>query len=72
LTFYNKSESILTMKTKFVTEIIVIDPDSGNEVGVAIYKLENGGMVGIDSSFIEQDIGPVYSPFDENTELEID
>lgn len=61
------------MKTKFVKEVIVIDPDTGNEVGVGIYKLETGGgMIGIDSSYLEQDVGPVYSPFDENIELEID
>jgi len=28
-----------------------------------VYKLDGGGMVGIDSSFIEQEL-PVYSPFD--------
>jgi hypothetical protein len=60
------------IKTKFVKEIIVIDPDTGNDVGVAIYKLETGGMIGIDSSYLEQDVGVVYSPFDENIELEIE
>ena len=38
----------------FVTEIKVIDPDSKGEVEVAIYKHENGGMFGIDSSFLDQ------------------
>lgn len=43
------------MKTaKFVKEITVIDPDSQGEVEISIYKHENGGMFGIDSSYIEQ------------------
>lgn len=41
-------------KAYFVTEIKVIDPDSKGEVEVAIYKHENGGMFGIDSSFLDQ------------------
>lgn len=43
------------MKTaKFVTEIQVIDPDTKSAIDIAIYKHENGGMFGIDSSYIEQ------------------
>lgn len=38
----------------FVTEITVIDPDSKAPVEVAIYKHENGGMFGVDSSFLDQ------------------
>jgi len=41
-------------KAYFVTEVKVIDPDSKGEVEVAIYKHENGGMFGIDSSFLDQ------------------
>ena len=41
-------------KAYFVTEVTVIDPDSKGEVEVAIYKHENGGMFGIDSSFLDQ------------------
>ena len=39
----------------------VTDPDTGNEVDVTIYKEEGGAMVGVDSSYVEQDIGPVIS-----------
>jgi len=41
-------------KAYFVTEILVTDPDTKAPVEVAIYKHENGGMFGIDSSFLEQ------------------
>jgi hypothetical protein len=41
-------------KAYFVTEILVTDPDSKMPVEVAIYKHENGGMFGIDSSFLDQ------------------
>lgn len=41
-------------KAYFVTEVKVIDPDTKNEIEVAIYKHENGGMFGIDSSFLDQ------------------
>lgn len=51
------------IKTKFVQTITVIDPDSKLPVEVEIRKLENGGMVGIDGSWLEADEGPVYSPF---------
>ena len=39
---------------KFVGEVKVTDPDTKNDVNVAIYKHDNGGMFGVDSSFIEQ------------------
>lgn len=41
-------------QAKFVKEITVIDPDSNLPVEISIYKHENGGMFGIDSSYIEQ------------------
>jgi hypothetical protein len=47
----------------------VIDPDTNLEVEVEIRKLESGGMVGIDGSWLEQDVGPVYSPYDKNVVL---
>jgi hypothetical protein len=51
---------------KEVTEITVIDPDTKLPVEVTIIKLETGGMIGIDSSFISQmdDEDEIYSPFD--------
>ena len=42
---------------KFVQEVSVIDPESNLEVEIAIYKHSNGGLFGIDSSFIEQELG---------------
>ena len=59
------------IKTKFVKVIEVIDPDTFNPINVEIRKMETGPMVGIDGSYLEQDVGPVYSPYDENEELEI-
>lgn len=41
-------------KAKFVQEVTVIDPDSQGEVQISIFKHENGGMFGVDSSYIEQ------------------
>lgn len=61
-----------TTKAKFVKEIEVTDPDTGGTVALAIYKTDGGGMVGIDSSFLEQDVGPVFSPFDRGFLLVLD
>jgi hypothetical protein len=57
------------IQTKFVQIVTVIDPDTNLEVEVEIRKLESGGMVGIDGSWLEQDVGPVYSPYDKNVVL---
>lgn len=60
-------------KIKFIQEIQVIDPDSNAPVDVAIYKdVESGGMFGVDSSYISQEIGPVYSPFVRGVTVDID
>jgi len=40
-------------KAKFVSEVIVEDPDGGS-ISLAVYKHPNGGMFAIDSSFVEQ------------------
>lgn len=60
-------------KTKgvFVKTVMVIDPDSKGEVEIEIYKLEGGGMVGLDASFLETSL-PVYSPFDKNIEIDLE
>lgn len=49
-------------------EVVVLDPDSGGKVHVSMYKHENGGIFGIDSSYLDQvleddEIGLVYDPF---------
>ena len=40
---------------KFVKDITVIDPDTNAAVQITIFKHENGGMFGIDASFIESE-----------------
>jgi hypothetical protein len=62
------------ISTKWVAHVTVTDPDTGNEVGVEIRKLETGPMVGLDSSYLEQLDGDPeedfpMSPYDENTGL---
>ena len=44
----------MTAGAKFVREVTVIDPDTKGEVEIAIYKHENGGMFGIDTSYVDQ------------------
>ena len=57
-------------KTKIyhVKEIVVIDPETSNEVGVTIYREECGGMFGIDSSYPDDE--EIISPFG-NGECEV-
>jgi hypothetical protein len=57
---------------KFVKTITLADPDTGFDVWVAIYKLETGGMIGVDESFLANTDEPVYSPFDYGEELNLD
>ena len=40
--------------SKFIKEVVVIDPDSKGEVDVALFRHENGGIFGVDSSYIDQ------------------
>lgn len=51
-------------------QVTITDPDTGAEVKLDVYKTDGGGIVAIDSSFIETE-EPVYSPFDKGTELAI-
>jgi hypothetical protein len=44
----------MSNRAKFVKEITVIDPDTLGEIQLAVYKHENGGMLAIDSSFVDQ------------------
>ena len=57
----------MATEAKFVKEVEVIDPDTGGVVHVSIYKHENGGLFGVDSSYIEQvapeDSDAIYDPF---------
>jgi len=61
-----------SIKGKLVHHHTVIDPDTGGEVTICVVKLETGGMIGIDASFLEQVEEPVYSPFDKNVEIDLD
>lgn len=62
----------MKVKTKQVTVITVTDPDTNLPVDITILKLETGGMIGVDSSFLENTDEKVYSPFDKGVELIID
>lgn len=42
------------MKAKFVTEILVTDPDFDGDVRLTVFKHENGGMFAMDSSYLNQ------------------
>lgn len=61
----------VTIPSRFVANVTVEDPDSHAEVELEIRKLDTGAMVGIDGSFLESDVGPVYSPYDCGVEVEI-
>lgn len=50
-------------KAKFVSELTTIDPDTGNDVKLSIYKHQNGGMFAIDSSYVEQNFEDDEYPF---------
>lgn len=60
------------LTVKFVREITVIDPDTNAPVEVTILKLETGGMIGIDSTFLANTEEPVYSPFDNGVEVDVE
>jgi len=55
---------------KFVKEITVVDPDTGGDVQMEVWKHEGGGMFAIDSSYLDQCTDPEYpvipDPFSAN------
>lgn len=52
----------------FVTTVTVMDPDSGLPVELEIRKLTiTGAMVGIDASYLEQEVGEVRNPYNPGT-----
>ena len=65
------------MKTtaRFITEVTVTDPDSKGEVGMSVFKHDQGqGMFAIDSSFLDQcfedDEDPIIDdPFNKDREI---
>lgn len=56
----------------YVTSVNVVDPDSKAIVNVIIAKMETGGMIGIDASFLENTEENVYSPYDKGVKLNVD
>lgn len=60
------------MKGQLVMTVEVTDPDTKLPVNVAIYKLDNGAMVGIDESYIANTDDAIMSPYDNGTELNLD
>jgi len=62
-------------KAKYIKEIEVIDPDSGLGVDIAVYKHENGGIIAIDSSYIDQvcdEEATILDPFELDTTLTLE
>src|SRR5262249_941785 len=58
--------------TRFVTKVTVVDPGTGGTVEVAIRKdLVPGAMVGLDASYLGQEIGPVYDPYNVGDRLDV-
>ena len=62
----------MKIKTKQLNTITVIDPDTQLEVSVVLFKMETGGIVGIDESFLANTDEPVYSPFDVGVEMDVE
>ena len=60
---------------KFVKEVTIVDPDNMNEVEVSIFKHQNGGMFGLDASFIDQELEEGFEiaidPFDTNSNVRL-
>lgn len=57
---------------KQITVVTVEDPDSKLPVEVAIIKLNTGGMIGVDASFLSNTEEPIYSPFDKGRKIKLD
>lgn len=57
--------------TKFVRTVSVVDPDTNLPVEVEIRKMETGGMVGLDESFLTNTEYPTYSPYDRGVKLDV-
>ena len=51
-------------KPIYIKDIIVIDPDTGGDVVVELWKdVESGAIFGIDESFLEAENGVYINPF---------
>ena len=38
----------------YIKDIVIQDPDTGGDVSITLFKHENGGIFGIDSSYLDQ------------------
>lgn len=59
-----------TIDCKKITTVTVKDPDTKQLVKVVMVKLETGGIMGIDASFLATN-QPVYSAFDKGIKLSV-
>jgi len=50
-------------KSIFIEEVTVIDPQDKLPVEVSMFKHENGGIFGVDSSYISQVLTDDTTPF---------
>lgn len=44
----------MSITAKYIKDIVIQDPDTGGDVEVTLFKHQNGGIFGIDSSYIDQ------------------
>lgn len=51
---------------KFVRHITVLDPDTGADVELEVWKdPESGSLLAVEASFLDQVRGQVFSPYNE-------
>jgi hypothetical protein len=60
------------VKGKHIQTITVTDPDSKLPVELAIFKLANGAVIGIDESFISNTDEDICNPYTKNSLLDLD
>ena len=39
---------------KYVKDIVIQDPDTGGDVEVTVFKHQNGGIIALDASYLDQ------------------
>lgn len=59
------------MTSKYVATAVVVDPDTQLECEVEIRKLEDGFLVGLDASWLENEDGPACHPYNIRASIEI-
>ena len=57
-------------RTRHVTTVTVTDPDTAAPVELEVRKdLVTGAMVGLDGSYLEQEVGPIFDPYNAGEQL---